>query len=91
MADKPTKPPKPFLGEAELSTELDAWDSTFDALHTGPEGGAPADEEVMAWPTPTPGPGMVVARPPERALAEREPSHTVEDLRFADLPRRGHT
>ena len=33
MADKPKGPQKPFLGEAELASELDAWDDMFDALH----------------------------------------------------------
>ena len=38
-----SKPPpsgkggKPFLGEDDLLSELDAWDATFDALHGGPE------------------------------------------------------
>ena len=49
--DKP-KGPKPFLDNADLSGELDAWDATFDALHTGPEGGAAPDEPPMAWPSP---------------------------------------
>ena len=55
----PGKGTKPFLGDDD--NELDAWDSMFDDLHAGPEGGAPAAEEVMAWPAP--------AAPPERIEA----------------------
>ncbi|MFT3699870.1 MAG: tetratricopeptide repeat protein [Kofleriaceae bacterium] len=45
------KTPKPFLGDEELSNELDAWDSMFDNLHEGGEA-PPSDEPVMAWPAP---------------------------------------
>jgi len=31
------KGPKPFLGEEELTSELDAWDDMFDNLHAGPD------------------------------------------------------
>src|SRR5664279_267308 len=49
----PKGAPKPFLGDEELSNELDAWDSMFDGLHGGPEATlTPADEPVMAWPAP---------------------------------------
>ncbi|MEO8703063.1 MAG: hypothetical protein ABI867_23665, partial [Kofleriaceae bacterium] len=59
MMPGPTKPPqtsgaKPFLGDDDLMSELDAWDATFDALH-----GAPEIAEVgarttppMEWPAP---------------------------------------
>ncbi len=53
----PSKPPgggKPFLGDDDLVSELDAWDATFDALHSGDpeEGRLPAAqaEHVIAWP-----------------------------------------
>ena len=68
MSDKKAPPPKgakPFLGDEDLFSELDAWDSTFDALHTGPEGGAPAQEEVMAWPAAAP-----VERPERTVLTQ---------------------
>jgi hypothetical protein len=53
----PKGAPKPFLGDEELSNELDAWDSMFDGLHGGPEAAqTPADEPVMAWPAPEPAP-----------------------------------
>jgi len=41
----PTKPPggKPFLGDDDLVSELDAWDATFDALHGDPEAGASSE------------------------------------------------
>ena len=52
-AKGPKGAPKPFLGDEELSNELDAWDSMFDGLHGGPEAAqTPADEPVMAWPAP---------------------------------------
>ena len=86
----PDKPPpkgpvKPFLGENELSNELDAWDATFDALHGGPEAGQPANEEVMAWPTPAaaPVPPKEVSKPtrvPEPALVAADPSRTLDDF-----------
>jgi tetratricopeptide (TPR) repeat protein len=58
----PSKPPaKPFLGDDDLLSELDAWDATFDALHTGPQvapgaadtaaGHATGVEHVIAWPS----------------------------------------
>jgi hypothetical protein len=70
-ADTPKGPAKPFLGDEELSSELDAWDQMFDDLHAGPEGGAPADEAVMAWPAPAPAPSPVSAplRAPDPELA----------------------
>jgi tetratricopeptide (TPR) repeat protein len=76
------KPPpkggqKPFLGDEELSNELDAWDSMFDNLHGGPEAAAtPGDEPVMAWPTPAP--PSKPNRVPEAALTA--PDRTDEDL-----------
>ena len=85
-ADKPKGPSKPFLGQEELSSELDAWDSMFDNLHGGPEPGAePPAEQVMAWPAPDPAPAPPPRRaPPERvpepALTTPELSHTEETL-----------
>ena len=66
---------KPFLGDEELSNELDAWDSMFDNLHGGPEAAA-ADEPVMEWPAPAP--ASKPNRVPEPALTALE--HTDEDL-----------
>src|SRR5262245_31386885 len=39
-------PQKPFLGEEELTSELDAWDEMFDNLHGGPEPVTPAPVEI---------------------------------------------
>ncbi len=46
----PGKGGKPFLGEDDLMSELDAWDATFDALHGGPEAGADPGPQPMEWP-----------------------------------------
>ena len=58
-----SKPPpsgkggKPFLGEDDLLSELDAWDATFDALHGGPETSAnDLAAQPMEWPEPIPEP-----------------------------------
>ncbi len=78
--EKPKGPVKPFLGENELSNELDAWDNMFDALHDGPAAGE-GNEEVMAWPTPAAEP--VVAQPsrvPEPELVQPEASRTLDDF-----------
>ncbi|HUJ63354.1 MAG TPA: hypothetical protein VLX92_32870 [Kofleriaceae bacterium] len=84
-ADKPKGPAKPFLGDEELASELDAWDATFDALHGGDEAAAASGEHVMTWPEPraqppesqrptTPPPTRV----PEPALAT--PDRTLDDF-----------
>jgi lipopolysaccharide biosynthesis regulator YciM len=74
---QPPKGQKPFLGDEELSNELDAWDSMFDNLHGGPEAAATAgDEPVMAWPEPAP--PSKPNRVPEAALTA--PERTDEDL-----------
>ncbi|MEO7095292.1 MAG: hypothetical protein ABI175_18695, partial [Polyangiales bacterium] len=57
----PNKPPpkgggKPFLGDDDLLSELDAWDQTFDALHAEDTSASIPAAEVMAWPAPTPQP-----------------------------------
>src|SRR3569623_2917215 len=65
----------PFLGDEELSNELDAWDSMFDNLHGGPEAAA-ADEPVMEWPAPAP--PSKPNRVPEAALTA--PERTDEEL-----------
>jgi tetratricopeptide (TPR) repeat protein len=44
------KPKKSFLGETDLSSDLDAWDDMFDALHETP---AP-QQEALAQPAPSP-------------------------------------
>jgi tetratricopeptide (TPR) repeat protein len=70
-ADKPPpKAPKPFLGDEELASELDAWDSTFDALHGADESGALPSEPVMDWPT--------AAAMPAAPAAAPAPGHEVE-------------
>jgi hypothetical protein len=75
----PSKPPggKPFLGDDDILSELDAWDATFDALHSsGPEEGkdaAPApglteSQHVIAWPAADAARrGAAVASPAELA------------------------
>ncbi len=84
--DKKGGPQKPFLGEAELSSELDAWDEMFDNLHAGPEAGlgeAPPAPAPMEWPTPQePAPAEQHARPrvPEAAVTDPAASRTLDDL-----------
>ena len=73
------KPVKPFLGDDDLS-ELDAWDSTFDALHTGPEGGAPAGDEVMAWPSAAPPSAPVKLSAPAPALVDYAPAAEIPEI-----------
>ncbi len=59
-----TKPPpgkgKPFLGDDDLFSELEAWDATFDALHGGPEAAAAEalGAKPMEWPAPAPEPAV---------------------------------
>lgn len=53
---KPPKGGKPFLGDDDLLSELDAWDATFDALHDEPGTPPPRGDEVMAWPAPAAAP-----------------------------------
>ncbi|MBA3821629.1 MAG: hypothetical protein H0X17_22285, partial [Deltaproteobacteria bacterium] len=43
---------KPFFGEDDLFSELDAWDQTFDALHAGADASEVKHEPVMEWPIP---------------------------------------
>ncbi len=84
----PTKPPakgaKPFLGDDDLLSELDAWDQTFDALHGEETGAAMPPQEVMAWPAPTPAP----TAPPAPSAAEFvDPSRTLDQPAFsAEIP-----
>ncbi|HEY5949783.1 MAG TPA: hypothetical protein VIV40_30015 [Kofleriaceae bacterium] len=80
--DKPPKggAPKPFLGETELSSELDAWDEMFDNLHAGPEGGTVESAPPMEWPVPALSPEPVVSRVPEPALTQPEVSRTLDDF-----------
>ncbi|MEO8554155.1 MAG: hypothetical protein ABI678_29470, partial [Kofleriaceae bacterium] len=90
MSEK--KPPpakagqKPFLGDVELSNELDAWDEMFDGLHGGPEASA-ADEPVMAWPPPV-AVELESKRPPE-AEVELDEQLTLDraaDATTVDMP-----
>jgi lipopolysaccharide biosynthesis regulator YciM len=80
--DKPPKAgaPRPFLGDDELSSELDEWDDMFDQLHADPEPGT-LGAAPMEWPTPVetpPPPVATPARANELAVAS-EPGHD-EDL-----------
>jgi tetratricopeptide (TPR) repeat protein len=85
-ADKPKGPPKPFLGDEELSSELDAWDDMFDNLHAGDETGTPPPEEKPSWPVPDraatlPSPPPAEAsRVPDPALGVSDGSHTLDDF-----------
>jgi hypothetical protein len=79
--EKPRGPGKPFLPDADLSAELDAWDATFDALH-GEESGVTVSAPPMDWPDqtiPSPPP-----RPTPRALAPIPPPVHEPDDRVAD-------
>jgi cellulose synthase operon protein C len=75
--DKKGGPPKPFLGETELSSELDAWDEMFDNLHGAPEPDALA--APMEWPAAAPEPAPT-SRVPEHALTQPEASRTLDDF-----------
>lgn len=46
------KPKKPFLGDEELSSELDAWDDMFDNLIAKDDSPLDPNQEVMPWPAP---------------------------------------
>ena len=64
---KPPKgtPGKPFLADDDLLSELDAWDATFDALHTE-EPVAKDAPPPMEWPAPTAAdPTQLTQVPPE--------------------------
>jgi cellulose synthase operon protein C len=76
-SDKKGGPPKPFLGETELSSELDAWDEMFDNLHGAPEADA-LGAAPMEWPAPTEAPPVL--RVPEPALTQPDASRTLDDL-----------
>ena len=77
-----TKPPagtaKPFLGDDELASELDAWDATFDALH---DTGTDLGSDPMAWPEPAAG----TAKAQVIAISTVAPSPVVDDVP-ADVP-----
>ncbi|MGN6109122.1 MAG: hypothetical protein ACTHU0_28710, partial [Kofleriaceae bacterium] len=76
-----TKPPpgkgpaKPFLGDDDLVSELDAWEGIFDALHTGPEEGAAGTAQVMDWPAPT----QATAPAPAAAFSLDEPTALIDE------------
>jgi tetratricopeptide (TPR) repeat protein len=84
-ADKPKGPPKPFLGDEELSSELDAWDDMFDNLHASDETGTPPPEEKPSWPVPDRAETMPSAPPaeaspvPDASLGDSDGSHTLDD------------
>lgn len=56
-------PKKPFLGEAELSTELDAWDDMFDSLIAKDDAPLDPNQEVMPWPAPAEQPAPIAVEP----------------------------
>lgn len=88
-ADKPKGPAKPFLGEEELSSELDAWDQMFDNLHeTVPaDAGAAPDVLDAAPPMELPEPAPASSRVPEAALTAQDGSRTIDDFLPAFEPR----
>jgi tetratricopeptide (TPR) repeat protein len=74
------KPPRPFLDEAELASELDAWDATFDALHVADEAAQAPAQPPMQWPPPSPAAERSAhARVPEPALTSPDAAHTLEE------------
>ncbi len=75
----PTKGAKPFLGDDDLLSELDAWDSTFDALHAEDTGSQMPQQEVMAWPAPTPAPDAPAVA---RAADLIDPSSAIDQPVF---------
>ncbi|MGE0395912.1 MAG: hypothetical protein AB7T06_04220 [Kofleriaceae bacterium] len=79
---KPPKGGKPFLADDDLLAELDAWDATFDALHT--EDAAPSPP-VMDWPTPPPADPTMVTQLPAQSPTAEEPSETLAYTVDADL------
>jgi tetratricopeptide (TPR) repeat protein len=84
-----TKPPpgkgKPFLGDDDLFSELEAWDATFDALHGGPEAAAAEalGAKPMEWPAPVPEPvpdPTTLSRPAPLDLDDLDDSHDAMTL-----------
>lgn len=84
-----TKPPpgkgKPFLGDDDLFSELEAWDATFDALHGGPEAAAAEalNAKPMEWPVPVPEPlpdPTTLSRPAPIDLDDLDDDHTAMTL-----------
>src|SRR5580704_15615538 len=81
----PTKPPaagKPFLGDDDLLSELDAWDATFDALHdSGTE--LPAAGSTVAAPAATPAawkdPDQLATQPAARPAPAPLPAEPILD------------
>ena len=75
---------KPFLGDADLGSELDAWDATFDALHEeAAPGAAPVAEQVMEWPVPSTAPlevapDAILSSEPRDALHDFDPSRDLD-------------
>lgn len=78
-SDNPPKggPPKPFLGDEDLTSDLDAWDAMFDNLHAGPDTGG-VDAAPMEWPAPAPEPPP----PPPREPAPETPIplHALDEV-----------
>jgi lipopolysaccharide biosynthesis regulator YciM len=65
-------PKKPFLGEAELSTELDAWDDMFDNLIAKDDAPLDPNQEVMPWPAPAEQPAPIAVEPAPVSLSDAE-------------------
>ncbi|MGE3544101.1 MAG: hypothetical protein AB7L28_09215, partial [Kofleriaceae bacterium] len=75
-----TKPPKgpgkPFLFDEDLESDLDAWDATFDNLHTEGPGAA---EPAMTWPSPAT-PGIVDLSPPVKPQVDADASGALANF-----------
>lgn len=65
-------PKKPFLGEEELSSELDAWDDMFDNLIAKDDAPLDPNQEVMPWPAPAEPPAPVAVEPAPLTLSDAD-------------------
>lgn len=65
-------PKKPFLGEAELSTELDAWDDMFDNLIAKDDAPLDPSQEVMPWPAPAEPAAPINVEPAPQAIVDAD-------------------
>jgi tetratricopeptide (TPR) repeat protein len=77
---KPPKGGKPFLADDDLLAELDAWDATFDALHTE-EPPKEAAKPPMEWPAPSPAdPTTLTQLPPSTVDASATLAYVDAEL-----------
>lgn len=88
-SDNPPKGsgPSPFLGDGDLSSDLDAWDAMFDSLHAGPDGGGDAggiDAAPMQWPSPAPAPEP--PPPPREPALDSAPPPAVDEAPAFEPP-----